>query len=65
MATGNIGYRNIVLKNIRLTTYQDNCYTTNNNSNKGYVTGSAIDDCLICRKMEIILLPHDLYPHKF
>lgn len=38
MATGNIGYRNMVLKDNRLIIYQDNYHTTNNNNSKGYMT---------------------------
>lgn len=54
MATGNFGYRNTVLKDNRLITYQDN-YTTNNNNSKGYVTGSVISPSHLQKERNYII----------
>lgn len=59
-------YRNMVLKDNRLKTFQgNNCYSVHSNSSKGNMTETILYHQLLCRKKEIILVPYDLYPHKF
>lgn len=59
-------YRNMVLKDNRLKTFQgNNCHSVHSNSSKGDMTETILYHQLLCRKKEIILVPYDLYPHKF